>query len=150
MNKKYLATLLTCTTLTLTTLTSITSDTKAQTNSPKNTIFVGIVRNDAGFLYRFSGGEAISAGQAKWDTCPQNTILVGRDFQSNGFWLCASPDIANKGTFYFGNVVKDRGYHWEVSNGKAKPVGDVKWDTCWEGTLRGRRFDSNGFWVCQP
>jgi hypothetical protein len=32
MNKKYLATLLTCTTLTLTTLTSIISDTKAQSN----------------------------------------------------------------------------------------------------------------------
>lgn len=131
-------------------LTNINSETQAQRNSPQDTIFVGIVRNNKGFLYRFSEGKAFSAGQARWDTCPQNTVLVGRDFQPNGFWLCASSDIANKGTFYFGNVVQNTGYYWEVSGGKAKPAGDVKWDTCWDGTLRGRRFDTNGFWVCQP
>ncbi|PSF31335.1 hypothetical protein C7H19_22850 [Aphanothece hegewaldii CCALA 016] len=123
----------------------------AQSNSAKNTIYVGIVRNNKGFLHRLSGTQGDSnAGNARWDTCPENTILLGKDFQPNGFWLCASSDIADSGTFYFGNVVNNRGYYWEVSRGQAKPAGDVKWDTCWGGQLRGRLFTTNGFWICQP
>lgn len=142
--------LIACTLLTLTVEMTVFTDSYAQTKSPENTIFVGIGRNNVGSLYRFSGSQATYAGNTKWDTCPQNTTVIGRDFQSNGFWLCSSPDIANKGIFYFGNVVNNTGYYWEVSGGKAKPAGNVKWDTCWEGTLRGRLFQPNGFWVCQP
>ena len=123
---------------------------QAQSTSRQDLVFVGIVRNDTGYLTRFSGGKVIDAGNARWDTCPQGTTLLGHDFQSNGFWLCASPQIANRGTWYFGNVVKDRGYYYEIAGGKAKAVGDAKWDTCWEGKLRGRAFHSNGYWFCQP
>ena len=80
------------------------------------------------------------AGEAKWNTCPQDTTLLGKDFQSNGFWLCASPNLASKGAFYVGNVLDNKGWYWEVANGTAKQVGDVGWDTCWEGSLLGRRF----------
>ncbi|WP_148288159.1 hypothetical protein [Prochlorothrix hollandica] len=122
----------------------------AQTSSRRNLIFVGTVREDVGRLYRFVGSSATFNGNARWDTCPQGTNLIGRDFQSNGFWLCASPDIANSGTFYFGNVVRDRGFYWEISGGRAMAAGEARWDTCWEGRLRGRLFQSNGFWICQP
>lgn len=127
-----------------------TSNTLAQTNSRRNLIFVGTVRNNVGRLYRFAGSEATSNGNARWDTCPSGTALIGRDFQPNGFWLCASPDIANSGTFYFGNVVNNRGFYWEISEGRATAAGEATWDTCWEGRYRGRLFDPNGFWICQP
>lgn len=122
----------------------------AQSSSRRNLVFVGIVRNDNGKLYRFTGSGATYAGGANWNTCPTGTRLIGRDFQSNGFWLCASPDIADRGTWYFGNVVNNTGFYWEISGGRAKPAGDVKWNTCWEGRLLGTLMDSNGFWVCQP
>lgn len=129
---------------------SNTKQVQAQSNSRNDLVFVGIVRNNEGRLYRFNKGQATSAGKARWDTCPSGTQLVGRDFQPNGFWLCASPNLANRGTWYFGNVVADTGFYWELANGQAKAAGSVTWDTCWEGTLRGRLFSSNGFWVCQP
>lgn len=122
----------------------------AQSSSRTNLIFVGTVRNNVGRLYRFNGQGATSNGNAKWNTCPQGTSLIGRDFQPNGFWLCASPDIANRGTFYFGNVVGNRGFYWEISGGRATPAGEATWNTCWEGSYRGRLFEPNGFWVCQP
>ncbi|WP_341740255.1 hypothetical protein [Microcoleus sp. CAWBG640] len=122
----------------------------AQSSSRSNLVFVGIVRNNKGTLYRFTSSGATNAGDARWDTCPSGTRLIGRDLQPNGFWLCASPDIADKGAWYFGNVVGNRGYYWEISDGKAKPAGDATWDTCWEGRLLGRLFNTNGFWVCQP
>ncbi|MFM2064984.1 MAG: hypothetical protein RLZZ507_4655 [Cyanobacteriota bacterium] len=123
---------------------------QAQSSSRSNLVFVGIVRNNVGNLYRFSSSGATSAGNATWRTCPSGTRIIGLDFQPNGFWLCASPDIADKGTWYFGNVVTNKGYYWEILGGKASPAGDVKWDTCWEGQLGGRLFNTNGFWFCRP
>ena len=123
---------------------------QAQSTSKQNLIFVGAVRENTGYFWRFDGKNATKAGTARWDTCPQGTTLLGHDVQPNGFWLCASPEIANRGTWYFGNVVKNRGYYWEIARGKAKAVGDAKWDTCWEGRLRAYLRDPNGFWVCQP
>ncbi|MFA5922228.1 MAG: hypothetical protein WC856_13210 [Methylococcaceae bacterium] len=117
----------------------------------QNLVFVGTVRNNTGHFYRFDGNSWRNAGEAKWDTCPQNTILLGHNFQQNGFWLCASPELANQGTWYFGNVVNNQGYYWEISGGKAMAVGDdVKWDTCWSGRMLGRLFNPNGFWICVP
>ncbi len=112
-----------------------------------NTIFVGTVRNNVGTLYRAVDGQTTFAGNARWDTCPQDTRLVGRDFQVNGFWVCASGDIADN-TFYFGNVVNNRGYYWELKGGQAKPAGDSRWDTCWEGSVVAKEFSVNGFWLC--
>ncbi len=75
-------------------------------------MFVGQVRKDMGYLYKFTATDASSVGNASWDTCPKGTILLGHDKQSNGFWICASPDIAVAGrSFYFGNVVQDKGYY---------------------------------------
>jgi hypothetical protein len=112
-------------------------------------VFIGKVRNNTGYLTRMAGKNISDVGNATWRTCPQNTQLLGLDFQPNGFWLCASPKLA-QGTWYFGNVVNNRGYYWEISGGKAKAVGDVKWDTCWSGSLLARQFSSDGFWVCSP
>ena len=126
---------------------------QAQSGSKENLVFVGTVRADKGYLWRFDGsGDStkIASGNAKWDTCPQGTTLLGHDFQSNGFWICANPNLARRGTWYFGNVVNNAGYYWEIAGGKAKPAGGAKWDTCWEGRLRGRVFEPNGFWFCQP
>ncbi|MEA5510609.1 hypothetical protein VB715_12620 [Crocosphaera sp. UHCC 0190] len=118
-------------------------------SSTNYVVFIGTVRNNTGYLTRIAGDTIASVGNAKWDTCPQNTQLLGHDFQQNGFWICASPQIA-QGTWYFGNVVKDKGYYWEISGGKAKAAGNVKWDTCWSGSLLARNFHSNGYWVCSP
>lgn len=131
---------------------SVSISAQAQTNARKNLVFVGQVRNDTGYLFRFpETGQNSSLGTASWDTCPQGTILWGHDKQSNGFWICVSPDIAVIGRpWYFGNVVKDRGYYYEVDNGNAKAIGQTTWDTCWEGRVRGKLKTSNGFWFCQP
>jgi hypothetical protein len=114
-------------------------------------IYIGIVRNNAGSLYSILGTAPVYLGSAKWDTCPNNTKLLGRDFQANGFWVCAAPRIANKGTWYFGNVVSNQGYYWEVASpSRIKSIGSAKWDTCKTGRFSGRLFNSNGFWLCQP
>lgn len=123
---------------------------QAQTSSRQNLLFVGIVRNNVGTLYRFTASNATFAGNAKWDTCPQGTKLIARDFQVNGFWLCASPDIASRNPFYFGNIVNNKSYYWEISNGRSNPAGNAEWGTCWEGSLRATLYTPNGFWVCQP
>jgi hypothetical protein len=118
-------------------------------NSIEGKVFVGIVRSDAGNLYRFEGSSAQDYGVgASWDTCPEKTILIGHDFQSNGFWLCVSSDVAKK-TYHFGNVVSNEGNYYEVSGGRARKLGYQSWDKCFSGKLRGRVFDSRGFWFCQ-
>lgn len=122
---------------------------KAQAGPWQGIVFVGLVRKDVGYFYKFEGKTSTSLGTAEWDTCAQNTTLFGHDVQSNGFWLCASPEVA-RGTWYFGNVVKDTGYYWEITGGNAKAVSTNKWDTGWAGALRGWSHSSNGFWLCQP
>ena len=110
--------------------------------------FIGTVRADAGALDvvdgRFGAQRLRAAG---WDDCPAGYRVVGRDFQSNGFWLCAREDLASR-TFYVGNVVRDAGYYHRVSGGSATRVGFQGWDHCAAGRLLGRRFESNGFWLC--
>lgn len=114
-------------------------------------VFVGIVRNDAGKLYDLSGSSTTFVGNARWNTCPSKTRLIATDFQSNGFWFCASSDISGSGAWYLGNVVNDQGFYWEIIPGRgAKNIGNAQWDTCKGNALRGRLFNSNGFWLCQP
>jgi hypothetical protein len=109
---------------------------------------VGLVRGDAGQLHvvdsSFGAGTLRGAG---WNDCPTGYTVAGRDFQTNGFWLCARNDLLAS-TFYVGNVVGDAGTLFSVSGGVATLVGPAGWDTCPAGTVLGRRFDSNGFWLC--
>jgi hypothetical protein len=129
-----------------------TADEKVPSTEPSGPLgaeaMVGLVRGDAGQLHVVDG--AFGAGTlrgAGWNDCPTGYTLAGRDFQSNGFWLCARDDLAAD-TFYVGNVVGDAGSLFSVSGGTATLVGPAGWDTCPQGTVLGRRFDSNGFWLC--
>ncbi|KAH3756017.1 hypothetical protein Pelo_8145 [Pelomyxa schiedti] len=111
--------------------------------------YVGVVRHDIGSLdvvdSQWGTMELRSAG---WRDCPSGFSLVGVDFESNGFWLCARSDLSSN-TFYLGNVVKDAGTLYKVSGGTATPSGSASWNTCPDGsTLLGTMFDSNGFWLC--
>jgi hypothetical protein len=118
---------------------------------PTERVYVGIVRNNSGRLYDLSGSSTTLVGNARWDTCPSGTTLIARDFQKNGFWMCASSDIEGSGAWLFGNVVNNHGFYWEIIPGqKAKNIGSARWDTCQGNALRGRLFNSNGFWLCQP
>ncbi len=110
--------------------------------------FVGTVRADAGALDVVdSAFGAQTLRLAGWNDCPTGYTLAGRDFQSNGFWLCARNDLTAR-TFYVGNVVSDAGALFSVKGGTATSVGAAGWDTCPAGKLVGHRFESNGFWVC--
>lgn len=108
----------------------------------------GSVRSDAGTLdivdARFGTTQIAAAG---WDSCPTGATSIGRDFQSNGFWLCA-PDAYAGRTYYVGNVVGDAGNLYQIAGGVTTWLGAGGWDTCPAGSLIGHRFDSNGFWVC--
>ena len=110
--------------------------------------YYGTVRADSGWLdvvdSQYGTARLRTAG---WGDCPTGTTEVGRDFQSNGFWLCAADAYADR-TFYVGNVVADTGWFYEVSAGTTTSIGGAGWDTCPSGTLLGHRFESDGFWVC--
>jgi hypothetical protein len=110
--------------------------------------FVGTVRGSAGSLdvVDKSFGAARLRG-ADWNDCPAGYDLAGRDFQANGFWLCVRKDLAAR-TFLVGNVVADTGTLYAVKGGTATARGTTAWDACPNATLLGRRFESNGFWVC--
>ena len=109
---------------------------------------LGLVRADAGYLYVADSAFGVGALRpAGWDDCPTGYQTVGKDFQSNGFWLCARSDLAAT-TFYVGTVLADAGTLFEVKNGIAKALGPGGWNQCPSGTVLGRRFDSNGFWIC--
>ncbi len=110
--------------------------------------YFGTVRADAGWLdvvdSAFGTARLRTAG---WDQCPEGTVEIGKDFQSNGFWFCARSDLATR-TFYVGNVVADQGAIYKIAGGATTPVGPGGWDTCPGGTLLGHRMASDGFWVC--
>ncbi len=110
--------------------------------------FVGTVRADAGTLDVVdSSFGAASLRASGWDECPTGYTLGGHDFQSNGFWICVRDDLSSH-TFYVGNVVSDSGTIFAIQNGVATSNGNAGWDTCPAGNEIGKRFESNGFWVC--
>jgi hypothetical protein len=110
--------------------------------------YYGTVRADAGWLDLVDSRFGTSRlRNASWNECPAGTTMIGRDFQSNGFWLCARADLAGR-TFHVGNVVADAGYLFRVQGGTATSEGMGSWDTCPKGKLLAHRFESNGFWVC--
>ena len=117
--------------------------------APGAEAFIGVVRADAGTLdvIDSSFGTA-SLRPDGWNDCPTGYVLGGKDFESNGFWLCVRSDLANK-TFYVGNVVADAGTLYSVQGGTASSAGNAGWNTCPPGSaFLGRRFESNGYWVC--
>lgn len=110
--------------------------------------YYGSVRSDAGWLDVVDGRYGTTRLRtAGWYDCPAGTTLIGSDFQSNGFWLCAPEAYAGR-TFWVGNVVSDYGWFYRVSGGTTVWKGGAGWDTCPTGSLVGHRFDSNGYWVC--
>lgn len=112
--------------------------------------YLGVVRRDEGRLHVVDSnfGSAPMAG-ASWDSCPTGTTNIGKSFESNGFWFCARSDLVNR-TFYVGNVVNDTGNLYSLKNGTVTHVGQAEWaQPCpTESLFIGRRFESNGFWVC--
>eukprot|EP01105_Mastigella_eilhardi_P002708 TRINITY_DN1348_c0_g2_i1.p1 TRINITY_DN1348_c0_g2~~TRINITY_DN1348_c0_g2_i1.p1 ORF type:complete len:543 (-),score=160.39 TRINITY_DN1348_c0_g2_i1:36-1664(-) len=118
--------------------------------APGAEAFAGIVRSDAGWLdvvdSAFGTQRLRSAG---WKECPQGYTLDGLDFESDGFWLCVRDDLYDKRVFYFGNVVQDKGFFYQVTSGTTLYEGMAGWATCPEGSvLLGERVESNGYWVC--
>lgn len=108
----------------------------------------GTVRADAGWLDVVDARlGTFRLGMAGWGNCPESMTEVGRDFQSNGFWLCA-PAALSARTYHVGNVVNDVGTLYRVAAGTTTTLGPGGWDTCPAGSLVGHRFESNGFWVC--
>jgi hypothetical protein len=116
--------------------------------APGAEAFVGTVRSDSGLLDQVDAAMGtVTVSSAGWDTCPAGYALAGHDFQSNGFWLCARNDLLGR-TFHVGNVVADQGQLFAVSGGTATAEGAGGWDQCPSGSPIGRRFESNGFWLC--
>lgn len=110
--------------------------------------YVGVVRGDAGTLDVVdSAFGTASVRAAGWNDCPAGFTFIGRDFESNGFWLCARGDLAGR-TFLVGNVVADAGTLYSVKGGTATPLGSAGWNSCPGATYLARRFESNGYWVC--
>jgi hypothetical protein len=116
--------------------------------APGAEAFVGTVRNDSAMLdvVDSSFGDG-TIGQEAWDMCPEGYAFAGRQFESNGFWLCTRKDLGAH-TFYVGNVVADQAIVYAVKGGTSTAVGAEGWNTCPKGTLLGRRFESNGYWLC--
>ncbi|MEO8796713.1 MAG: hypothetical protein ABI551_02410, partial [Polyangiaceae bacterium] len=116
--------------------------------APGAEAFVGTVRADQGQLdivdSSFGDGLQRPAG---WYECPEGYPIGGHDLQSNGMWICPRKDLASH-TFYLGNVVADQATLYSVTGGVATSMGPSSWDTCPKGKEIGRRFESNGFWLC--
>ena len=118
------------------------------TGAPGAEAFVGTVRKNSGMLDVVDSSFGDSAiGTAGWNQCPDGYDFGGRYFTANGFWICTRPDLASH-TFYVGNVVANQAEVFAVKGGTATDVGAEGWDTCPKGTLIGRRFESNGYWLC--
>jgi hypothetical protein len=110
--------------------------------------FVATVRKDQATLdiVDSSWGESFQR-MAGWDECPAGYPLAGHAFDSNGMFLCVRGDLATR-TFYVGNVVADGSVLYQVKSGAVTSLGPATWNTCPKGTLLGRRFESNGYWLC--
>ena len=119
-----------------------------QVGPPGAEAMVGTVRADAGAMFSVDSVHGLTVlGPGGWSTCFPGTTLVGVDFQSNGFWLCAREDLADR-AFTVGNVVGDTGYLFRVQGGEITDLGLAGWGTCPTGSLAGTFLDSNGFWLC--
>lgn len=111
-------------------------------------VFAGVVRSDQGtYVVVDPHYTAQAIGLEGWGFCPQGYVELGRDFDSNGFWLCVRGDLTNR-VFYFGNTVSDEGHIFKVTTAGAVAAGDAGWNQCPQGTLLGTWFNSNGCWVC--
>ena len=110
--------------------------------------YVGTVRADQGTLSvvddAFGAQPLRTAG---WDDCPAGTQNLGKQFESNGFWLCVRDDLATR-AFHLGNVVADTGHLYRFAAGTITDAGLAGWDTCPTGALVGKVFTSDGFWLC--
>ncbi|WP_141732405.1 hypothetical protein [Oligoflexus tunisiensis] len=110
--------------------------------------YIGDVRFNTGYLYSVSNGSVGFAGTAGWNYCPAGYQLVGTNFHSNGFWLCARPDFVNS-AFFVGDVTNNSGPAYKVQSYSATYWGGFSWNSCPFGYLIGTYMDSNGFWICR-
>ncbi len=117
--------------------------------APGAEAYVGTVRADQGTfdVVDSAFGDATLGSKGWADPCPDNYVSGGKDFESNGFFLCVRKDLVAH-TLYVGNVVADAGTLWAATGGTALNQGVAGWDTCPKGKELGRRFESNGFWIC--
>jgi hypothetical protein len=116
--------------------------------APPAQAIVGLVRANNAALYRVGSGTVAPAGAASWNECAASYSLVGRDFQPNGFWLCASNPLADR-RFYVGNVVGGAATFWSLQRGNVTARGAGVRDACPTGSLLGRSGgDGDGFWLC--
>jgi hypothetical protein len=72
----------------------------------------GIVTALGQFTQQYEDVKSINATPE----CPEGTTEVGRDFQSNGVWLCVRADLAGR-VFHIGNVNADAGTPYRVQGG---------------------------------
>ena len=85
---------------------------------------------------------------AGWRECPSGFVLVGVKSESNGFWLCARKDLAER-VFYVGNVVLGSARYYRVRSGKVRRLSAVRRFSCGRRSrLLGRLVKPNGFWLC--
>ena len=116
---------------------------------PPPQALLGLVRANAGTVYRVGSGVVTTAGTGVWDECGTGFSAVGRDFQPNGFWLCAATEFAER-RFYVGNVVGGVSAFWSLQRGNVTARGTGTRDGCTpSSTLLGRSGTmTDGFWVC--
>ena len=116
--------------------------------APGAEAFVGTVRGDASVydMVDSSYGDSYSTS-VWWNTCPEGYTLAGHVVTDAGFWVCTRNDLQDR-TFYIGNVVSDQAVVYKLEGGGATALGAEGWNTCPTGSMIGRRFESNGFWLC--
>ncbi len=116
--------------------------------APGAEAFVGTVRGSTAlFDIVDTAYGALTLETATVDYCPKGHTNMGKLDGAAGFWLCVRTDLINHG-FYVGNVVADQATVYSVAKGVATSQGAEGWDTCKKGKLIGRRFESNGYWLC--
>jgi cysteine-rich repeat protein len=113
------------------------------------TFLVGDVTADVGNFYRVTNGAVTHLGNAGWNYCPSG-VFLGRDFHSNGFWICELPPDPPNPEVVIGDVRSDAGPMYEVQAGyQPFYIGDGGWNQCPSGySYDGNVFHSNGFWLC--
>ncbi|MCB9735207.1 MAG: hypothetical protein H6745_21695 [Deltaproteobacteria bacterium] len=108
---------------------------------------LAVVRADAATRWQLPGDASL--GGAGWDTCDPGYTVVLRDFQSNGFWLCAADAYADA-RWFVANGTAPGGYRGvSVQLGNESDWGPTALGECPFGRLLGMYVnDDDAAWVC--
>lgn len=117
--------------------------------APPPQALLGLLRSDVGTHYRVGSGVVTPGGMATWNDCGTGFSLIGRDFQPNGFWLCATSPLTAR-RFFVGNTLGGVSTFWSLQRGNVTARGAGTRDQCAAGSsLIGRSGSgTDGFWVC--